>query len=121
MKEFLKSTVGIILSIMLLIALIFGGGYLGLKFKQTFGKASKDIDREIFKSSVTYNEGVLDDLAKYKYELQKTSDAIEKSAIAELVNSRFVNYDVNKIENDDLREFLNDCRNGKYLVNKENK
>lgn len=71
-------------------------------------------DRVIFKQSVTYNEGILDDLAKYKYELESAEDDVEKSAIAQLVNSRFANFDESKIESYDLRKFLEDCRNGKY-------
>ena len=60
-------------------------------------------DRVTFKQSATYNEGVLDDLAKYRYEMIKATDDIEKSAIADLVNSRFANYDESKIENKDLK------------------
>lgn len=71
-------------------------------------------DRVIFKQSVTYNEGMLDDLAKYKYELESAEDDVEKSAIAQLVNSRFANFDESKIENESLKNFLRDCRNGKY-------
>lgn len=111
-----KSTAGIILAIALLAGLIFGGGYLGLHYKQVFGVANKDVDRQIFKQSATYNEGVLDDLAKYKLEMIKAEDDVEKAAIAEMVNSRFANYDEDKIESDDLQDFLSDCRNGNYIV-----
>lgn len=68
-------------------------------------------DRVIFKQSVTYNEGVLDDLAKYRLEMIRTDDKVEKTAIAEMVNSRFANYDESKVENSDLKNFLRDCRN----------
>jgi len=68
-------------------------------------------DRVIFKQSLTYNEGVLDDLANYRLQMIQTDDEIEKKAIAEMINSRFANYDESKIENDDLRRFLKDCRN----------
>jgi len=84
------------------ISTIFGVG---------FKMFNKNADRLIFKQSVTYNEGVLDDLAKYRLEMIKAEDDIEKNAIAEMVNSRFANYDESKIENSDLKEFLRDCRN----------
>lgn len=71
-------------------------------------------DRMIFKQSVTYNEGVLDDLAKYRFQMEKAEDDVEKAAIAQLVNNRFANFDESKIESYDLRKFLEDCRNGKY-------
>lgn len=71
-------------------------------------------DRVIFKQSVTYNEGMLDDLAKYRFQMETAEDDVEKAAIAQIVNNRFANFDENKIESYDLRKFLEDCRNGKY-------
>lgn len=71
-------------------------------------------DREIFKQSVSYNEGKLDDLAKYKLEITLSDDPIEKAAIQEYIVSVYANFDESKIENDELRQFLEDCRSGKY-------
>lgn len=86
------------------------GGF-GYKYIKT------NADREIFKQSVTYNEGKLDDLAKYRLEMSQTDDSIEQAAIQEYVNSVFANFDESKIENNDLRDFLKDCRNGEYNAN----
>lgn len=94
--------------IVMLIFSIVGFGYRYL---------STNADRVIFKQSVTYNEGKLDDLAKYKLEMTKTDDPIERAAIQEYVVSTYANYDESKIENDDLRKFLKDCREGEYNVN----
>lgn len=85
----------------------------------TYKKWKVDQDRKIFKQSVTYNEGVLDDLAKYRYEMITETDKAAQAAIADLVVSRFANYDDSKIEENDLRKFLNDCRTGKYKVGGE--
>lgn len=71
-------------------------------------------DRIIFKQSVTYNEGVLDDLAKYHFQMETAEDDVKKTAIAQLVNNRFANFDESKIESYDLRKFLEDCCDGKY-------
>jgi hypothetical protein len=119
MKTFFKSTAGIVLTIVLIVGIVFGGGFLGLKYKQTFCVANKDVDRQIFKQSATYNEGKLDDLAKYKLEMAKAEDDVERAAIAELVNSVYANYDESKIENNDLKDFLDDCRDGKYIIMEE--
>lgn len=83
-------------------------------FGITFGERLLDAnaDRMVFKQSTVYNEGVVDDLAKYKFEMQSAKDDAEKQAICELVNSRFANFDESKLENDDLKRFLKDCRNG---------
>jgi len=118
MKEFFKGTVGVVIGVLLIVGLVFGGGYMGLKYKATFGKANQNIDREIFKEGNTYNEGVLDDLAKYRYDMTFAEDDAEKAAIADLVNSRFANFNEDKIESDDLKEFLSDCRDGEYKVEK---
>lgn len=91
--------------IIILIFSIVGFGYRYL---------STNADRVIFKQSVTYNEGKLDDLAKYKLEMTKTNDPIERAAIQEYVVSTYANYDESKIENSDLKDFLEDCREGVY-------
>ena len=83
------------------------GAIVGAGFKMW----ETNTDRIIFKQSVTYNEGVLDDLAKYKLEMIRAEDDIEKKAIAEMVVQRFANYDESKIETYDLKQFLKDCRN----------
>lgn len=90
----------IVVLILSAIGTIFGFGY---KYFKT------NTDRIIFKQSVTYNEGMLDDLAKYKYEYDMAKDEIEQEAIKTLVRNRFANFDKSKIENYELLEFLEDC------------
>ncbi len=96
------SKVVIAIIILGIIAGIFG--FCGKYFKT-------NADRIIFKQSVTYNEGVLDDLAKYKLQMIQAETETEKKAIANLVVDRFANYDESKIESYDLKKFLADCRN----------
>lgn len=94
-----------VLIIAIIIAIVFGYRYV-----------SANVDRAIFKETVTYNEGKLDDLAKYRLEMSQTDNPIEQAAIQEYVVSVYANFDESKIENGDLREFLEDCRNGVYNV-----
>lgn len=94
-----------VLIIAIIIAIVFGYRYV-----------SANVDRAIFKETVTYNEGKLDDLAKYRLEMSQTDNPIEQAAIQEYVVSVYANFDETKIENSDLREFLEDCRNGVYNV-----
>jgi len=112
--DYVGRRTGIRIFIVVLILVVLGsiGGV-------TYKKWKVDQDRKIFKQSATYNEGVLDDLAKYKYEMITESDTVAQAAIADLVNSRFANYDESKIENKDLKMFLRDCRNGDYSVGGE--
>lgn len=83
--------------------------YFSPNIYENFGTRYANADREIFKNTVTYNEGVIDDLAKYKFQYDTAEDDIERAAIADLVRSRFANFDKSKIENEELREFLEDC------------
>lgn len=107
-----KSIIKKILIVVIVLSIIGAIGGVGYRYWRV------NTDRMIFKQSVTYNEGMLDDLAKYKLEMVKAEDDIEKAAIAELVNSRYANFDASKIENTDLKKFLSDCQNGKYITEK---
>lgn len=95
-----------------ILAVTFGGNALSIKLKETFGVAHADADRKIFENTKTYVGGMADDLAKYKYEFQKEKDPVAKQAIVDLVVSRFADFDVNELNDKDLREFLKDARNG---------
>lgn len=92
----------------LILGIILGCFGFGFKYFST------NADREIFKQSVTYNEGMLDDLAKYRMEMIEAEPGVEQEAIQDLINNRFANFDESKIESRDLRNFLNDCREGVY-------
>lgn len=94
--------------IIILICSIIGFGYRYV---------STNADRVIFKQSITYNEGKLDNLAKYQLEMSQAKNPEEKAAIQEYVNSVYSNFDESKIENQSLKQFLIDCRNGEYNVN----
>lgn len=94
-----------VLLLVIIIAGVFGYRYV-----------SANVDRMIFKETITYNEGKLDDLAKYRLEMSQTDDPVERAAIQEYVVSVYANFDETKIENRDLRDFLEDCRNGVYNV-----
>lgn len=82
--------------------------YFAPNIYQHFKMRYTNADREVFKQSVTYNEGMLDDLAKYHYEYMQ-ADEVEKKAIASLVCSRFANFDKSKIENIELLRFMEEC------------
>ncbi|MBI4856135.1 MAG: hypothetical protein HY818_05290 [Acetobacterium woodii] len=101
----MKRSIGII-GVVIAVGLILVGIGFGIRMWRV------NTDRIIFKQSAVYTEGVADDLAKYKFEMQTTQDEAEKKVICEFVNSRFANLDESKLENDDLKRFLKDCRNG---------
>lgn len=83
--------------------------YFAPDMYEHFAVRYTNADRQAFKNTATYNEGMLDDLAKYKYEYDTSNDDVERAAIADLVRSRFANFDKSKIENYELVKFLEDC------------
>lgn len=87
-------------------------GRWGNKIEATVGTEYKDIKREQFENSKSYVHGKIDDLQRYKRELERAADPVERQAIVINIQDEFSNFDESKIDNDNLREFLNDIRNG---------
>ena len=110
-------SVGKVIGIVLLIVVILGilsyaFGWLDVFKAKTIGKEMVQTQREIYEESKSYVKGVSDDLARFKYELIKTEDPVEREAIIETIIDRFSDFDVSKLDNPDLQKFLNDVRNG---------
>ena len=96
--------------IVVVIGAALGFGYRYLK---------TNTDHEIFKNSTTYVEGKLDDLARYRLQMQQTDDPVEQAAIQGYVVDVYANFDEFKIDSADLRSFLKDCRNGVYSIDED--
>lgn len=105
----LKTIGGTILAVIVSIVLIVGIAIVGIVWTRTIGVAQKDAEREAYKATMVYNEGMLDDLAKYKYEYDVAADDVERAAIASLVRNRFSNFDKSRIDNYSLVKFLEEC------------
>lgn len=82
------------------------------KVEATVGSEYKDIKREQFENSKSYVHGKIDDLQRYKRELERTTDPVERQAIVINIQDDFSNFDESKIDNNNLKEFLIDIRNG---------
>jgi hypothetical protein len=112
MKAILMFVLIPILVIGLFIGLGFGFGYLGVSYKNTIGVADANADRKVFKENKSYVEGMISDLAKYKYELSTEKDAIARKAIVELIVDKFANFSPDRIEDIGLKNFLIKIKNG---------
>lgn len=97
-----------------MIALSFGMGLLDNTYLATVGKQRENIKREVFKESKSYVEGMIEDLSNYKREFERTDDMAEKEQIANMIDAEFSNFDMNKIENASLYNFLLNIRNGEW-------
>lgn len=112
MKNKLKITIASIgLAIVILILPFAMGGY-GNLYHKVIGKQSESVRREVFKENKSYVEGMVQDLAKYKRELDKETDPTARQGIITFIQDEFANFDESNIESDTLRSFLYDVKSG---------
>ncbi|MFQ6871174.1 MAG: hypothetical protein ACLRSF_06805 [Romboutsia timonensis] len=93
---------------------LFFFGKLDNTLLATVEKERANIKREVFKESKSYVEGMIEDLSNYKREFERAEDINEKEQIANMVDAEFSNFDINKIENQNLYSFLSEIRNGAW-------
>lgn len=94
-----------------LTALGFATGEIQALYNRTTGSHISSSETDMWHNSKGYTDGMAQDLSKYKLELNQTKDATARGAIIDHINEEFSNFDENKIKNQDLRQFLIDCRN----------
>ena len=102
--------VGVKILIVIVILTILGG--VGtVAYTRTIGKAQKNAEREVFKSTVAYTEQMASFLAKSYKEYNDTDDKAEQSTIMEYVIMRYPNIDTDSIDNATLKQFYTKCLN----------
>lgn len=105
--------VGIIIGTFLgLTALGFATGEIQAFYNRTVGTDVNSSETDQWHNSKGYVDGMIQDLSKEKLELEQSKDSTAKQAIVNHINEEFSNFNEKKIKNDDLRQFLIDCRNG---------
>jgi len=105
-KQVFKTIIIALLGVSVLGAAGFGLGVLDLKMSKFFGVRRANIKREIFKENKSHVEGMISDLAKFKYEYETEENDIAKQAIENLIRDRFANFDLDNIDNYGLKQFL---------------
>lgn len=109
-----KITLVAILVLVIAIAFSFAMGWVQIFFKNTFGVANANVERNIFEKGKSYIEGMNSDLANYKFEFESSKDAVAKKAIINLIRDKFASFDEADISDYNARVFLRDVRSGKY-------
>lgn len=92
--------------IILMIALIWGLGFLRLGYFKTFAPKTENVRREVFEETQSYVQGKVQDLAKSYEEYDKAETMEDKDAIEQAIVLRFAEFDESKIQSVDLRNFL---------------
>lgn len=94
------------------IILVFVLGGVGLAYKATIGKASVNLERELFKHNLHYTEAAASFLADCYQQYNGTDDEEEKRVIKEYVIDRYPNLDLESIDNYKLKVFYESCQLG---------
>lgn len=105
-----------LLIVVIIVGLMFGTGVLDLKFFGWYAPQKANIQREVFKNTKSYNEGMARDLAKIKAELQKEKGAeglSARKALVEQVVEDYANFDATRLEVASLRLFLENIQAGR--------
>lgn len=98
-----------VLIAILILAII--GGLFGVGYTLTIGKAQKNAEREVFKTSVAYTEQAASFLAKSYQDYNNAESDADKDTIMEYVIMRYPNLDTDSIDNDTLKQFYIKCLN----------
>lgn len=99
MKDFFKTLIILIV----IIAVIVVGS---LFYHKYISKMHTDISRENFEHNKSHVHSMIKDLAKYKLELAKTTDEVERQAIINYIQETYSTFDSKLIENFQLKQFF---------------
>ena len=100
------SIIGFIGVIVIIAAIDLGTGWLGVFRTKTFGKEQENANREVFKQTQSYNDGMAQELAKIKLEYEQAKDTVDKNALAFKVRHDYANFNEKNLESESLRSWL---------------
>lgn len=101
-----------LLVIVLLASFVFGLEWAGIKWVGFFGPKREAVRREVFKQTRSYNEAKEQELLKYRLEYIKSTDDVEKEAIASTIRMGFADYDEELLDSEVLKQFLRQIKYG---------
>lgn len=106
----MRTTLIIIGSLIVTILLVFLIGYTDVFYTHTVGKAKKNADREVYKESQPYNDGMAQELSKLKAEYEKAPDEQSRNAIESVIRHDYADFDETNLQSEGLRTWLVNMR-----------
>lgn len=107
MKTF--KIIGLIIAVIIvIIALDFGFGYLGVFKTKTVGKAKQNAKTEVYYETQSFVTAKKQEALKFYQEYQN-ADTDGKKSIKMMVSYSFSDFDENKLDSP-LREFIYNCK-----------
>lgn len=112
MKDSLKTIIVSFLGVIALVIGIFTIGKIGNLYEKVIGTEYQNVKTEQFNSSKAFVNDKIQSLQKFKREYDKADNLEDKIIIGQHIQDEFSNFDETKIKNNNLRDFLEDIRNG---------
>lgn len=107
MKTFGYIIAGLLI-IAALIGLSFGMETMSIAWKSHFNPQHENVKRETYEASRSFNVGKRQELAKYMYTFNSTTDASVKAATAQMVRLNFAEYNTNELPLE-MQDFVTKC------------
>lgn len=94
------------------VVLMFGLEFGSIKLNGVLKVERANVERQVFKSTKSYNEGMANDLANFKFEYEMSRDEVERMAIRRFIIDKYSDFDESKLQNYNLKQFLIQMRGG---------
>lgn len=97
-----------IFGLVVALSLAFGLQWLGIEWRGFLGPKAENVERKIFKETRSFNEGMMQQLSRYRMEYIRAKDEKERDAIKSTVRHMYADYDASKLP-PQLRSFYQEC------------
>lgn len=87
------------------LVLMFGLTWMGIEWRGFFGPKRADVERKIFYQTRSYNQGMIQQLARYRLQYKTAKTDEERKVVASTVRMMFSEYD-HKTLNPELQNFM---------------
>lgn len=93
------------------LSLMFGLTWLGIEWRGFFGPKQAAVERKIFRETRSYDEGMIQQLSRYRLQYVRADSEVEREAILSTVRTMFAEYDAGKLPSVELSNFLRKATN----------
>ncbi len=101
----------VLIGIAVMLALSFGLTWFGIEWDGFFNVKRANMEREVHRSTDSYDEGMVQQLSRFRLEYIREKDSVAKSAISGTVRQMFAKYPSDRLPSPELRAFLKECMN----------
>lgn len=92
--------------------MLFVDGKVTAKYNNTVGIEVQSSKNTMYKKSTAYIEGKARDIAQYRMQLQTEKDPAARKAIIEYIITSTSDFDIDDLQDNNLRDFVIQVRNG---------